>query len=628
MKKITSIILLLIFTLTFTVNMKLSFQQETPLIYVEPSIVTGLSPCENFTVAVNLANVTPMYGLDLRFRWDPTILEYVSHVAKIPVETHTGGVLHQPTIMLMDEVDDVAGTYWLAATSLFPAPAFTGNGTFFEMTFHVIGVGVCDLEIFTSDLADDQSPPSSIPHDIENGLFSNFVPKTARLEVDPKNVIDAGLTPCHNFTVDVDIENLAELEDVEFWLGYDTSILDVVGVTPSAALSATVDVFELEGKMRFNATASPSLNGDLTLANVTFHVEDTGETVIDLYNITLVDRFGGSISYEEPTDGFFSNILKAKLFVDPPELIDPTLTPGEVFEIDVKIENVFDFYGVRFNLSYNTYVLTCLGAIIFPPNNESYISTDINMDDLAGYIAVNLTFLSPATPVTILPPTTIVRIFFQVQNFGCSVLDLHDTNIIDQTGTPITHEVGDGFFCTLVADVAVISVEPEKNMTYGGNVCSHFINVTVIVENLGDTLETFDVTTYYVDTLNVSSIIGTQTVFNLPPTHNRTIEMVWNTTGTTTCSNYTIRAVASPVPYELNLTNNALDNGWVFIKITGDINGDGTVNILDVVSASAAYYTCEGDPGWNPEADIAPPCGCIDIYDITTIAARYGQSCS
>lgn len=628
MKKLTSLILLLVFTLTLTVNTKLSFQQESTLIYVEPSTVIGLSPCENFTITVKIANVTSLYGFDIKFRWDPAILEHVSHVAKIPVETHSDGVLHQPIIPLKDEVDDVAGTYWLAATSLFPAPSFTGNGTFFEMTFHVIGLGVCDLEVFSSQLADDSSPPNAIPHDIENGLFSNFVSTTAELAVNPKNVIDAGLTPCHNFSVDIDIGNVAELKDVELWLGYNTSILDIVDVTPSPALSATVDVFESEGKMRFNATASPSLNGDLTLANVTFHVEDTGETILDLYNITLIDSFSDPISYEEPTDGFFSNILKAKLFVDPPELIDPSLTPGNVFEIDVKIENVFDFYGVRFNLSYNTYVLTCLGAVIFPPNNESYISTDITMDDLAGYIAINLTFLSPATPATILPPTTIVRIYFQVQNFGCSELDLHDTNIINQTGNPITHEVGDGFFCTLVADIAVKSVEPERNMTYPGLICPHFINITVIVENLGDTLETFNVTTYYTDPFNVSGIIGTQTVSNLAPNHNRTIEMIWNTTGLTSCTNYTISAEASPVLYELNLTNNVLVNGWVFIKIEGDIDGDGAVNIQDIVAASVAYYTSEGDPGWNPEADVAPLCGFIDIFDIATIAARYGESCS
>lgn len=55
----------------------------------------------------------------------------------------------------------------------------------------------------------------------------------------------------------------------------------------------------------------------------------------------------------------------------------------------------------------------------------------------------------------------------------------------------------------------------------------------------------------------------------------------------------------------------------------GDINGDGVVDIYDIVLATVAYGSKLGDPHWNPRADIAPPWGVINIYDIVTIASNY-----
>jgi hypothetical protein len=86
-------------------------------------------------------------------------------------------------------------------------------------------------------------------------------------------------------------------------------------------------------------------------------------------------------------------------------------------------------------------------------------------------------------------------------------------------------------------------------------------------------------------------------------------------------------AEASQVPYEVNLGNNIFVDSWVKIKMIGDVNGDGVIDILDIVLASTAYASHEGDPNWNPEADVAPPWGVINILDIVTISSRYGQHC-
>jgi hypothetical protein len=52
------------------------------------------------------------------------------------------------------------------------------------------------------------------------------------------------------------------------------------------------------------------------------------------------------------------------------------------------------------------------------------------------------------------------------------------------------------------------------------------------------------------------------------------------------------------------------------------------IDIFDAVIANGAFGsqgTSVPDPRWFPGADVAPPGGVIDIYDIVTITSKYGQ---
>lgn len=62
-----------------------------------------------------------------------------------------------------------------------------------------------------------------------------------------------------------------------------------------------------------------------------------------------------------------------------------------------------------------------------------------------------------------------------------------------------------------------------------------------------------------------------------------------------------------------------------YTPIIGDLNYDGRVDLFDVVMVATAYGSREGDPDWNPDADIAPPWGGIDLYDAVTILYHYGE---
>lgn len=63
-----------------------------------------------------------------------------------------------------------------------------------------------------------------------------------------------------------------------------------------------------------------------------------------------------------------------------------------------------------------------------------------------------------------------------------------------------------------------------------------------------------------------------------------------------------------------------------YVPMFGDLNFDDTVDIYDVIVATMAYDSAPGDVQWNPTADVAPPFGKIDIYDVTTCLLNYGKT--
>ncbi len=59
--------------------------------------------------------------------------------------------------------------------------------------------------------------------------------------------------------------------------------------------------------------------------------------------------------------------------------------------------------------------------------------------------------------------------------------------------------------------------------------------------------------------------------------------------------------------------------------LIGDMNRDGLVNILDLVTLVSLYGCRKKEPRWNWEADLASPYGFIDILDLVACASHYGE---
>ena len=54
-----------------------------------------------------------------------------------------------------------------------------------------------------------------------------------------------------------------------------------------------------------------------------------------------------------------------------------------------------------------------------------------------------------------------------------------------------------------------------------------------------------------------------------------------------------------------------------------ELSGYGFLPVTDLAELLAAYGTCDGDPDYNPDADLDDS-GCIDLADLATLLSNYG----
>lgn len=589
-------------------------------LYIDPpSIIDpSIEPCTTFIVNATLENITDLWNWQVKIFFNPDVLECTD--AFIPPDSPFKFAL-SPT----PSIDNDAGFVMLGSTQLSGMPSEDGSGTLACIEFHVKSKGVSNLN-FDETLTYLKNPGMQfIPANLEDGYFSNWIPPPpAKLYVNPARVVNPMLTPCNNFTVNISIINATDLYAWQLTVPFPTAIINALNVTEGPLLkSGGTTVFEYDiihtvnathgvVLMRCNITDGTGVNGNGDLATITFHVEDFGETSIPIIDEVLYDSLDSALPHDT-FNGYFNNMLIAKLSVEPPEIIDPTLIPCSEFDINITLDDVEDIKSCQFNLTYNTEPLTVIGITFFKVLNQIPTPSMI-LDDQAGFIWVKLIY--PNT-ITTYSPLPLIKITFHVDAFGISWLNLTDTRIKDSLGQPIIHEVQNGYFASVIRDIAIIDVKTYSTLVYQGWLT--YINVTV--KNEGDLTETFDVKAFYDVTL-----INMITVENLPPNENMTITFTWDTAGVPACSNYTISAEAVPVLYETDLEDNILTDGVVEVWLMGDINGDRVVDMTDMGLVGAAFGSAPGDLYWRAEADLDQN-NLVDMTDLGLVAQNYGKTC-
>lgn len=194
-----------------------------------------------------------------------------------------------------------------------------------------------------------------------------------------------------------------------------------------------------------------------------------------------------------------------------------------------------------------------------------------------------------------------------------------DTFLLDGSGSDIPFTPRDGYYDYkwVLRDVAVTDVKVSTDKTYQGLI----VDINVTVANLGTVNETFTATAYY-----EHNVISGQNVQDLTPSETRNLTFHWNTMSVPFCHTYTIEANATIVPFEIDVTNNGFVDGSVDVRMPGDVNGDGKVNMTDIVSVVDAFGSYLGHPRWNSDMDVNQD-GRIDMSDIMIILLAFGKTC-
>jgi len=155
-------------------------------------------------------------------------------------------------------------------------------------------------------------------------------------------------------------------------------------------------------------------------------------------------------------------------------------------------------------------------------------------------------------------------------------------------------------------EIAVVNTACPKTVVCQGY--NSTINVTVM--NQGSSPKTFDVFVYA-----NSTVIGSQTISNLPPSQQTTLTFTWDTTDFAK-GNYTLSA------YDQSIR-------WIIVSMVGDITGlkpgvpDGKVEIRDV--ALVCKYFGQRVPPAPPNCDIDNN-GKVEIKDIALVCKNFGKT--
>src|SRR4030042_1455504 len=164
-------------------------------------------------------------------------------------------------------------------------------------------------------------------------------------------------------------------------------------------------------------------------------------------------------------------------------------------------------------------------------------------------------------------------------------------------------------------DIAVLNVTTNTPHEYAGR----RVNITITAKNNGEVSESFDIKAY-----RNSTLIGTIHVTDLGVGEEVTVIFHWNTSYLVAGQSWKIKAEAVVVG-DVNPADNVFIDGDVYIKMIGDANADGKVDIFDIAAAALAFGSVEGSPNWNSQADLVTPFGLVDVADIVAIVIHLGE---
>jgi hypothetical protein len=330
------LVLMLISSMFFIFVPVRSVAAEPIRVYVDPPAV--IDPGAFFNVSVKADNLADLVGVEWSLTWDPTLLRAVN-MTEIMFHEVTPQSEWDNIWQIRNEIDFGMARYVYLWQDSFRAEQegygpISGNHTLAIITFQVLRVGSCPLQFlqFDTKLGDPYAEP--IPRDVTDGFFSNSVPPTPPLPieplevlfyVDPHRVRNESLAFNETFTLEVKMDSLTNNSGIiisYFSLSWDPTLLKCINF----AINQSWQYQEMRAWINndwgecwdspYNAPIGPpqAVFGNLTLATITFAVKGIGSCRLHLQSCWTEEASapGVQMSYS-PVDGYFANTLKGDL---------------------------------------------------------------------------------------------------------------------------------------------------------------------------------------------------------------------------------------------------------------------------------------------------------------------------
>ena len=159
-------------------------------------------------------------------------------------------------------------------------------------------------------------------------------------------------------------------------------------------------------------------------------------------------------------------------------------------------------------------------------------------------------------------------------------------------------------------DIGIVDVKSAYTRVYQG----YSINVTIIIQNQGNFVESFNVILYA-----NGSIIENATIANLHPSDQCNLTFTWNTSNVT-LGNYTLCGYVAAVEGEVDINDNVYGGPMIEVVLFNvDFNNDGVVNAFDLRIA-AIYFGQMGNRSYDLNFD-----NIVTLEDLEIIVINYGN---
>jgi len=300
-----------------------------------------------------------------------------------------------------------------------------------------------------------------------------------------------------------------------------------------------------------------------------------------------------------PLQSIAADEVRTLVYVHPP-IVQAVI--GEAFNISICIDSVTDLFAWQIVVYYQNDIVNALeafegpflktvGDTVFP---KPPIWNDWNATH--GRIMVGCT-LYGGQSVSGSGVLTIIK--FACRGSGGSILKISTAPeapdfyslLLNPDLEKMPFQTQDGYVSTgpVPHNVAITSVTPSATEVFAAQI----VNINVVSKNLGTTTEDFNVTVCY-----DSQVIGIETLTDIAPDEETTLQFVWDTSGVPS-STYVIKALADVVPGETIIWNNIYVDSTVNIKPTYDLSVSVEAPLHLVAGESSILKATVCNVGWK-----------------------------